>query len=604
MDWLPKPHSWARLFLFLSFTGLSTQQRDPIINFCRRWGHQAAIVDSKLYYDGGLVTYNGDNSHENLTNPFLLYHDLSAVDPSGMPPPYANLSKNSTIPNVNGGIFWPDTVNKRIYLYGGQFYNEKPWSTNNLYSYDVIYNNWQLTSSPRTNGIARLAYGAGVSVPERGKAYYYGGWMNNYTDPNWTGPGAMTSYLLEYSMDDDTWTNSTGPDNIGRAEGVMLSIPAGDGGLLIYFGGVASNNLGAPRSQPMEQIIVYDPVSSKSYMENATGDIPPNRRRFCAGATWADDRSAYNIYLYGGLPGQPGDGPGFDDIYVLSVPSFTWTRFYPPDGSNGTVPHWGLTCNVVGRGQMIVQGGFFPLDDKCDSPAVWGLHNMDLGRQNNESAIWALFDPKKTNYVIPSPLATVIGAQATGKATVTAPKSGWENQDLQVLMTRTASYATRTPTRAIPTSTGSSSDDDHKSGLSAGAIAGIAVGSVVGAAIIIGLIWFFLFRRFLARKREREQQQQQQQQQPQEQRPEVSQMSAGNSYYNSQSYPNSNWAYSPGSHASTSSPPPFASLSPHYGHQSPVTELPVEYPPSKFAGYGSQYTAHEAPTPERTPDQR
>lgn len=68
MDWLPKPHSWARLFLFLSFTGLSTQQRDPIINFCRRWGHQAAIVDNKLYYDGGLVTYNGDNSHENLTS--------------------------------------------------------------------------------------------------------------------------------------------------------------------------------------------------------------------------------------------------------------------------------------------------------------------------------------------------------------------------------------------------------------------------------------------------------------------------------------------------------------------------------------------------------
>ena len=33
-------------------------------------------------------------------------------------------------------------------------------------------------------------------------------------------------------------TNNTGPDSIPRAEGSMLYLPVGDGGFLVYFGGV------------------------------------------------------------------------------------------------------------------------------------------------------------------------------------------------------------------------------------------------------------------------------------------------------------------------------------------------------------------------------
>jgi hypothetical protein len=32
--------------------------------------------------------------------------------------------------------------------------------------------------------------------------------------------------------------NSTHPDNIGRAEGQMVFLPASDNGLLVYFGGI------------------------------------------------------------------------------------------------------------------------------------------------------------------------------------------------------------------------------------------------------------------------------------------------------------------------------------------------------------------------------
>ena len=37
---------------------VSHSQQDPLNDFCRRFGHQTAIVDQKLYIDGGLLNWN------------------------------------------------------------------------------------------------------------------------------------------------------------------------------------------------------------------------------------------------------------------------------------------------------------------------------------------------------------------------------------------------------------------------------------------------------------------------------------------------------------------------------------------------------------------
>jgi hypothetical protein len=47
---------------FLSIAVLVTSlhlsvQHDPVKDFCRRFGHQTAVVDRKLYIDGGLVNW-------------------------------------------------------------------------------------------------------------------------------------------------------------------------------------------------------------------------------------------------------------------------------------------------------------------------------------------------------------------------------------------------------------------------------------------------------------------------------------------------------------------------------------------------------------------
>ena len=37
---------------------LSQAPQDPVRDFCRRYGHQTAVVDRKLYIDGGYVNAN------------------------------------------------------------------------------------------------------------------------------------------------------------------------------------------------------------------------------------------------------------------------------------------------------------------------------------------------------------------------------------------------------------------------------------------------------------------------------------------------------------------------------------------------------------------
>lgn len=239
----------------------------------------------------------------NYTNNLLLYQDLSTVSSSGMPPLYANLTDPSnssvTVPSVSGGILWADEVNKRFYLFGGEEGDvdaKDPVREFRLFGFDVLNGWWDDFGVPTGVEVDSVSYGAGVSVSERGEGYYYGGWLSNASVLGRGSPALATSGLIKYAFDTDSWTNNTGPDDVGRAEGVMVYIPAGDGGMLVYFGGLkhefGNDTVGW---QDMREIFVYDVLSSKWYVQNATGEVPGMRRRFCGGVMWAEDRSSYNM---------------------------------------------------------------------------------------------------------------------------------------------------------------------------------------------------------------------------------------------------------------------------------------------------------------------
>jgi hypothetical protein len=195
---------------------------------------------------------------------------------------------------VTGAILWGDDVNKRFYLYGGDYAGISP-NAPNLLSYDLLYNQWESFGAPNTP-IQSVSWGGGVGISALGQGYILGGWLSNNSVPDWTGSPWATSTLIKYDMDAGIWSNNTGPDSTPRAEGVMVYIPASYSGLLIYFGGVTVfNGNGTSLSASMSTIHIYDIQSSKWYTQTAVGDVPLARRRFCAGAAWASDRSSYNM---------------------------------------------------------------------------------------------------------------------------------------------------------------------------------------------------------------------------------------------------------------------------------------------------------------------
>lgn len=59
---------------------------------------------------------------------------------------------------------------------------------------------------------------------------------------------------------------------------------------------------------------------------------------------------------------------------------------------------------------MLIIGGNFPLkppEQFCDSPATWGTHNLDLGKQSG--SMWAEYKANLTSYVVPSEIIAVVG---------------------------------------------------------------------------------------------------------------------------------------------------------------------------------------------------
>jgi hypothetical protein len=124
-----------------------------------------------------------------------------------------------------------------VYLFGGEYQNS-PDSFSN-WAYDILNDKWTSPTPDVTqNGIQRASFGAGLAVQDIAMGFYYGGWQSNETIATY-GPNPIAlSNMITYDMIQNKWANATGPDSIGRAEGVIVYIPASDRGMLVYFGGI------------------------------------------------------------------------------------------------------------------------------------------------------------------------------------------------------------------------------------------------------------------------------------------------------------------------------------------------------------------------------
>ncbi|KAI8933958.1 hypothetical protein NX059_008732 [Plenodomus lindquistii] len=467
------------LVVTVSLMGLARSQGaqdDPINSFCRRWGHSTARVDSRLYIDGGMVGNMPFKS--NYSNDYLLFSDLTIQGSDGMPPQSNNLTKPKNVPSVSGGYIWADNTNKCFYQFGGE-YPQGPPTDFSMWTYDVLLDQWNSTATHGEKSPQRVSYGAGTQVEDRGFGFYFGGWLNNNTTPDWEGPSLATGGLMRFDFNTGELKNISGPDDSGRAEGHLTYLPVSDAGILMYFGGIEDQyRNGTSVAANMTSIHIFDLASSKWYTQTASGDVPSSRRQFCADVTWPDDQSSFNIYVYGGY--GFGEYPAFDDVYILSIPSFKWVKAFPEgDVPASDVGHGGCTANVINHDQMIPGSAHFNGGDK---------------------KLWDKFDPNLTNYVVPTPLISAIGGGPTGGATVTAPPT-WDHRDLATYYTLRPSFSARAATRLIPSTTGSPFTNGSKRS-NVATIAGGTVGGLLGAVSILLLVLFCLHRRKKVRKEE------------------------------------------------------------------------------------------------------
>jgi hypothetical protein len=138
----------------------------------------------------------------------------------------------------------------------------------------------------------------------------------------------------------------------------MLHIPAGEEGMLVVFGGwISSLDIQHdPPQADMSAIGVYDIATHTWWNQTATGDVPSPRSGMCSVVSTVADETGFNIAMFGGYH----DGGAFGDLYILSLPSFTWIGTDaqdPQQGAGQSLGQASMGCGMYRNTEMIMFGG-------------------------------------------------------------------------------------------------------------------------------------------------------------------------------------------------------------------------------------------------------
>ncbi|MCJ1475103.1 hypothetical protein MMC13_003763 [Lambiella insularis] len=450
---------------FIVEAALAKRANSPT-DVCTRWAHQSALVNGTLYIYGGQATQHSQQGNDNTWNNDFLTLDLTKSWNTGTPT-FSGLPQPSGPPAVSLGFLWNSFDS--LFLYGGEYSStptETPTAPFSLWEYAIASSSWIQHSNPTTSSgtnsdtgnqaVQDVAEGAGVTVPELGRGWYFGGHQDPYTTYGWVQwiPRIYVKSMIEFTFpgfankdiqsmssgqtagSDGAWRNITqggiqsGDGFPERADGVLVYVPGyGPEGILLGLAGGTNATF-----DQMNVIDVFDIATSTWYTQATNGTQPSYRVDPCAVAFSAADGSSTNVYMYGGQNLIPaGEQVQYDDVWILTVPAFTWIKA-DTTGQGTPGPRAGHTCNAW-NAQMVVVGGYVGPNQSCDYPGTYVFDASELKWVNEFTALTGqdAEDQQASQtqnitgligsygYQVPAAVQAVIGGQASGGATVTAP---------------------------------------------------------------------------------------------------------------------------------------------------------------------------------------
>ena len=453
-------HSLSRRIILLGLLALSQFELvragvalDPVKNFCRRIGHSSVYKNGTLYINGGIETYvdfgaDGQQDTSTITSGISKFNsepigaytyfiiadeNLISVDMTASWDWKTNVSISQHARYESGsvaGMKWPVNVHdgalfgglndsSTLTMFGGTTSGFNQSFPNYLVPPDTRYGIWtydmdgDIWTAVDTSGVLDTipSWGASAEAPYQGLAFYVGGQIDGGTANSTQFLGNDTvgvTGMVVIETQTNTMKNITGLSAIKtnrQGGGLVFVDNFGDSGVLVLVGGKTATD----GYISMDDIKVFDigtmdltglagSGNNLWYSQMATGDIPDARVDFCMVAAPAQDNSSTSIYLYGGTS----NGTIFDDIYVLSLPSFTWVKVF-----TGQDARWSVTCHFMKPRQMITVGGggkSSNISSDCDweqkSLAVLDLSTIGWG---------SVYDAAAAEYDVPDDVVKMIG---------------------------------------------------------------------------------------------------------------------------------------------------------------------------------------------------
>lgn len=325
--------------------------------------------------------------------------------------------KSSDPGGAAGTFFYDHTM---LYPYAG-LAGPAGGINNALWAFNSSDDTWKIVQVEGGNlFFANNSEGVHASDPRTRTSFYTGGWKIAY---NSTFNGTVKFQSSNSYLESPQWSFETavsGMQGPNILKGAMVYVRKGRAGILIAFGGYQTAYEGVEFSgwpwdrRPFSEIFIYDIFSSTWYRQTAVGDLPELRTEFCAGVSSAPDNSSFQITIHGGWDQL--EGRGFNDVYVLSLPSFRWIKVHDsknPDLGHDQPGRNRHTCNVWNEASLIVTGGeillgegdAISLTEKCNKtyPPIKVL--------DTSTYIWSTEFNPHLEYTVPDIVTAVIGGK-------------------------------------------------------------------------------------------------------------------------------------------------------------------------------------------------